>query len=361
MRVLAVSGDAGGAQCVHSVCVELRKRGAHLSALAYGPAVRIFGDGACPLPEQATTVEQAGDQLTSFQADALLLGTSINDREDEKTFLQAARSLGIPSLAVLDFWSNYHGRFATRPEPAPMDAVPDCLAVMDETARFDLEALGIPASVIAVTGQPAFDRLHESPPSIEACIELRRAIGCRPEERLVLFASQPFRELTAQTGMAPVPYDEVELARMVLAASRDLKARLWIRPHPRELPDKYEMLTNEGAILSKEGDSRHALHAADAIVGMSTVFLLEAAIIGKPVLSLQPGIQGEGPLPLRRLKLATLFTREVSLQSVRAWLATANCGSAPNPAPALATSLRPGAAIRVIIEIERLVTRRRNR
>ena len=40
----------------------------------------------------------------------LLAGTSFNDIGLEKRFTIRARELGIPSVALLDFWSNYAGR-----------------------------------------------------------------------------------------------------------------------------------------------------------------------------------------------------------------------------------------------------------
>ena len=356
MKVFVVSGDAGGAQCVHAVCHELRRRNAALEAWVYGPGHGVFQDGAKRLPEAPTSPEAAREMLSAFEPDVLLLGTSVNKREDEKVFLKSARTLGIPSIAVLDFWSNYHGRFATRPAPSPLDALPDRIAVMDGSAARDLEALGIPSDRIAVTGQPAFDRLHETPPSPGEIRSLRESMGCGSDQRLVLFASQPFRELATQHGMAPVPFDEIDLAQTVLASVHEIDACLWIRPHPREASAKFRPLADQGAIVATTGSSIQALHAADDVVGMSSVFLLEAGILGKRVLSLQPGVNDGGPLPLARLGLGTVITHHGCDAAIREWFTATPQTHERLPQPSDRAFL-PGAAARVVDEIEFLASR----
>ena len=88
----------------------------------------------------------------------LLTATSANGIDLEKLFLGAARRLGVPALAVLDFWSNYRQRFSDQRDN--LIYLPDRIAVMDEHARTEMIAEGFAPELLSVTGQPAFDALE---------------------------------------------------------------------------------------------------------------------------------------------------------------------------------------------------------
>jgi len=323
MKVFAIAGDPGGAQAVMAVVRELRGQQEEVITAGYNAAADIFAP-ADHVFEEAATFDDALYLLEQERPAVLLCGTSVNGRDDEKTFINAARQLGVPSLAVLDFWSNYAARFTTRPPDGPFDALPDVIAVMDESAAEDLRGIGIDAKFIHVTGQPAFDRLHTETPPAAKLAALRAQIGCPPERHLILFASQPCSEIATKAGYAVLPYDEREIVEIFCA---ELKAHaaadelfLWIRPHPRETPGKFAQHASRHVFAGMAGDSALAQHAAEGVAGMCSVFLLEAALIGRPVLSLQPGETGLSPLPLDRLRLGTACMEKDIRPAIRRWL-----------------------------------------
>src|SRR5439155_26814133 len=103
----------------------------------------------------------------------------------ESRFVEAARTLAIPSIAVLDSWVNYAQRFPVRP---------DCIAVMDEHAKADLIAEGFDARALVVTGQPATDDLCAFSRAFDddQRRQWRNRLGAERDGLLVLFVSQPF-------------------------------------------------------------------------------------------------------------------------------------------------------------------------
>lgn len=357
MKVFAIAGDPGGAQAVMAVVRELRKQQETVITAGYNAGADILA----PTDHVFHEVTQFNDALClleQIRPDALLCGTSVNGRDDEKTFISAARQLGVPSVAVLDFWSNYAARFTTRPPDGPFDALPDVITVMDECAAEDLRGIGIDAKSIHITGQPAFDRLHEEAPPLSKRAELRTRIGCPSERHLILFASQPCSEIATKAGYAVLPYDERDI---VQTFCEEIKAHpaanelfLWIRPHPRELPGKFAQHDSSCIYAGMAGDSVLAQHAADGVAGMCSVFLLEAALIGKSVLSLQPGETGPSPLPLDRLRLGTACLDKNIRPAIRQWLDQWHGITRVEIPPAGGALRTPDASHHVVEELRRL-------
>jgi len=301
IRVLAVCGDPGGGNAIAPVLTRLAAaRDARLRVFAYAESMAVLGRHGVDfivLPN-GTSIETARNELRSFGADLVLMSTSRNALNHERKFIAAAHEAGIPSLAVLDFWSSYTERFSDG-EMSPRD-LPDMIAVMDEEARAAMVGLGFPVERIVVTGQPAFDGLAGD----FACFDRdrRRAIraswGADDKASVVLFASQPLRDLygPGKESNRSLGYDEREVLGLLVAVIRALavvSGRRWIvavRRHPREkaTPLLQQSVSRVTIVPDESANQYHAALAADLVVGMSSILLLEAAYLGCRVLSLQP-------------------------------------------------------------------------
>src|SRR5579871_3003695 len=118
--VLAVSGDPGGASALAPVMEFLRVSGrARIEARAYRQARTVWQKRGLPFTELDERAEPAFPE----DAQLLLTSTSLNGVDLENRFTAAARVRGIPSLAVLDFWSNYRRRFG--PGEDALENLPD--------------------------------------------------------------------------------------------------------------------------------------------------------------------------------------------------------------------------------------------
>lgn len=279
IRVLACAGDAGGAEAVAPVVARLwATPGVVVEAWAYGPAVEVFarhGLAATPPRDPRAAVATA---------DAVLLGTSVGGPEHEKGLASAARDAGVPSLAVLDYWSSYDRRFG--------GSAPDVVAVIDERMGAELVASGFHPERVVVTGAPQHERLLLLEPLEDGRrAALRERAGAGPDDRLVLFASQPVREVYG----GGLGYDEqTVLAGLGAAlAHAPVATRLVVRPHPREAdPARLP----PGAVTVRDDVPYDWARAADLVCGMTTALLLEAAMLGCVTLSLQPGLTGADTL-----------------------------------------------------------------
>ncbi|HYR11424.1 MAG TPA: hypothetical protein VEQ60_26820 [Longimicrobium sp.] len=293
------------------VLLALRNSGRYdLRVAAYRHALAAWSAAGLDPEPLDEGMDDAGAARLLAGADLLLCATSHNGVDLEKRLIAAARGVGIPSLAVLDFWSSYALRFADADGRRAF--VPDRVAVPDETARTGMLEAGFDPARLVVTGQPAFDALAAVRAGFtpERREEVRAALGVRPGERMVLFLSQPLRAVFgAEEGSPHFPgYTEdgvlARLAAALEAAARRRGERvaLVVRPHPREDPASF-VLPPPGAVrtlVSAEGDGREAALAAELVAGMHTVLLVEASLLGCVVLSLQPGLRGADPLPTNR-------------------------------------------------------------
>ncbi len=227
----------------------------------------------------------------------MVFGSSVRDTVP----LEAARRLratGAVAVHVLDNWSSYGYRLAPVGR-APF--LPDLYCVMDEAARRAAESDGVPAGVLRVTGQPALGDLAAvaKAAGAEDIAATRARWGIDGDRRALLFVSEPAE--ADQGADASNPHFRGYTERQVLARlCRSLQAHaselaLLVLAHPRQphgpLREAWERSRGRlgGGVLPGT-PGRRAVLAADGVVGMASILLYEAWLLGKPSASLQPGL-----------------------------------------------------------------------
>ena len=325
--VISVCGDPGGAQAIAPVIKVLEaERRVDVVNYAYNEGVDILRRHdikSTSLPNQidASWVLQ---RLQEDKAVLLLTGTSHNGLNREKLFIRSARHLGIRSMAVLDFWSNYAVRFSD--EQGNLIYLPDVIAVMDERARREMMADGVPGENILVTGQPAFDALahYRQQFSVVRKLAIRESLAVRDDDLLVLFASQPMRKLygSDESDPAYLGFDEASVLHAVINALDAISQKshrrttLLIRPHPRETAAEYSHYQSDkiNVVVAMQGESRDYVIASDLVIGMNTALLVEACYLGCLVLSLQPGLRKADTLPTNAWGVSLSVCREEEIR-----------------------------------------------
>ncbi len=208
-----------------------------------------------------------------------------NSPRSEQAALEAAHALGVPSVAVLDLFARPGDAFAAR------SVRPTRVCVLAPAVAEQLRAAGWEESRLAVTGNPAFDSLHQ-PAARQQAAELRRRWQIdwgRDPGRLVLLATQP--EVRAHPDSPWPAGDALPLA--MEAATRDWvrqrpQASLVVRHHPNHwhrLPRAADTPQVHVSVASQQ-PVEGLLLAADAVVVQTSTVGLQAAVAGRPVLSL---------------------------------------------------------------------------
>jgi hypothetical protein len=302
-RVFFVCHHPGGANAILPVLIALRDRGGYcegmVSQLSQGVLSSCFP--STYLMDDRVREDFAIDTIRKFNPDLVVLGTS--EPEDlvlgkpEAVFAFVAQKQKIPSISVLDFWSGYRARFSL-PGSVHLDALPDAICVMDERAKEKMVAEGFPDKLLFVTGNPYWDHLGRVKRELD-CVNrqvLKRGMGI-VGRKLILFISQPLSGLRNWHGQ----YDEhkalEKLSESVALVCEGDEVDLWVKPHPREDKAALSEAIRSSGIRARVMDAGEEAYrtgrAADLIIGMFSMLLVEFALLGLPVVSFQPVVKSE--------------------------------------------------------------------
>ncbi len=314
--IVVVAGDPGPAAALSPVIGRLRERGGSpLAVLAYGQALALWrGQGFAPRALADDGWPESADRLLGdMDAGLVVCGASVNRLNLEQHFIDAARRRGVPSLSLLDFPTNYRARY--QDAEGRLAHLPDRIAVGDADCAREMAQIGFPAERLRVVGWTGLDALagFREKWTPEARQTLRQGLGLAANDLLVLFVSQPLRELyehPSLRGRGP-GYDEHQVLALLLAGLEGLapdlarqgrRLHLLVRTHPRERADKFREVRGRDVRLipSPGGQALAEAAAADLVVGMNSMLLLQACHLGQLVLSLQPGLQGPDCLHTNR-------------------------------------------------------------
>jgi hypothetical protein len=223
--------------------------------------------------------------------DVVVVTPLVTDASRETDVVKAARALGVPTVLAVASWDHLTTKGMIRERV-------DRVLVWNETQRDEARDLHFydPANV-EVTGAQPFDKWFMRKPSTD------RAEFCR---RAGLPDDRPFVLFVGSTASISAPHAEVRFVRdwvERLRASADPAVReagVLVRPHPfnTEAWRTADLAEIEGlAVFPRDGanpvdDADRAvyfdsLYHSGAVVGINTSAMIEAAIIGRPVLTVQ--------------------------------------------------------------------------
>ena len=300
MRTWVAARDAGAANILLPVIRNLRERSIQLRLFAEGPALRIFQQGGAAVEQvPADPAERErflNERWKEAPPDSLLLGTSWG-RSIEKDLLRFGQRTGVPALSVVDHWSNYRERFV---EQDGRVNLPSQISVMDEIALEQAVAEGLPREILRIAGQPhlqALAAMARDAGLLEQAGQLRANwLGEKPA-RLVLFASELFSDDFRKGTPHDRGYDEIDALEGLARALRIVEGRdgrrlkLVVKLHPKEDRNRFRsgpLARDRGFTLAQSEPPWACLLAADAVVGMTSMLLVEGALLGRLAVSYQP-------------------------------------------------------------------------
>jgi len=321
--IMVLCGDPGGASGVAPVVKLLTaEKGLRVLTYAYNEAAAIWDNLGIDhenLPNDFSQ-EEAESLLRKPGIRLLFTGTSVNSVDLEMVFIRAAAQTGIPSLSLIDFWTNYTRRFSQ--DGKSLTHVPDKIAIMDEYAFDEMVQEGFDPMKLVITGQPAFDDLADWRRDFSSVRrdEIRQELGIREGQRFILFASQPLTSLYGTDNIQEeyLGFDEWTVLGTLIQKLEEINLEvganihLVVRPHPREEISLFRDFSSQviPITLVESGSARSQVMAANLVVGMNTELLVEACYLGCITLSLQPGLRHPDRLPTNRLGFSRAVYQE---------------------------------------------------
>lgn len=316
--------DPGGANALTPVILSVK---GEYRAIVFGKdyAIEYFRRSGITCEDirdhcQIIDEKSMADLLEIVDPDLLFTGTSSDDYT-EKYLWTAAKKVGIDSVALIDSWVNLGIRFSQYSlsdvsfylENKDIKYLPDYILVMDDYSKQEMISEGIPESIIYVTGQPYLEYIQKRIlQTAEKDVKTYRAnIGCKKNTKLIVYASdnisKDFKDTDDEMYWG---YNEKSIFTYIFNALNDFYLGgkdfiLLIRPHPKEDMEFWEKVVsnNSGMKLIVERDTAGdiIIKAADLVISMQSMFLIEAALAHKEIMSLQIGLKRQEPLILSKL------------------------------------------------------------
>jgi hypothetical protein len=246
-------------------------------------ALLVLVDRAVPPPPQVVRY------LDEVRPDVLVVGDNGRPGSRLSSYVVAAQARGIPAALAVATWD-----FLTTRQRTP--TVPDALIVWNRRQVEEAVSLhGIPRERVVVTGAPGFDDWFNWQPR-EADV-FRRRVGLPSDRPHLLWVGGALR---------PSSRTEAEYAAEWLAALRASehaslrKMPVLLRPHPRRI-DQWRAVdfsrfadtvvwpsgSRTMPIASEQkADFFDSIYHSVAVVGLNSSAMIEAAIVGRPVLAI---------------------------------------------------------------------------
>jgi hypothetical protein len=299
IRALFASGDVGGARAILPIIERCVEEGVdaefvdngHISKEAPSHLLRIS-------PKLIGSREQFEKYFLKRDIKVFIFASSLQDRI-ALTLARWMKAHHVPVIHVLDHWNSYQSRMETDGMPA---FIPDHYAVMDSIAFEAAAEAGIDESILQITGQPALSNLAGE--FAQWKTKKDRSIlnreGFDPSKRLISFISEPVEHDQGATLETPGyrGYTEKDVIRrfceILQPFAKDIQ--IAILPHPREEQEALAELwhAHKGALFGKVlnlNRGRDGVFMSDGVSGMGSVLLYEAWLLGKAVISIQPGLR----------------------------------------------------------------------
>lgn len=300
MHVAAAIEDPGAANGLIGLTDALAEKRVDLKIYATGPAVTY-----------APTVELAVKPFKSLKLpfgtgeppSAILTGTSENPKSPVFDVTAAALAADIPSFGFVDGPANAEYRFRGNTDYALAHA-PEFLLVSDPAAKDAFVGLGVNPAKIDVVGHPAMDRVRARRVWLD--FEGRGKVRARlfpeidPARPLVMFLAETSDGLDPSQFRRSSDYTldgrggrdgrtEICLEETIDAlAGAAPEAALVLKLHPKNVAATFEPYAADLAAVGIGVDPLEAVYAADLVIGMTSVLLFEAAVMGRPTIAVTP-------------------------------------------------------------------------
>jgi hypothetical protein len=294
LDILIFVEDPGAANMAMDLPDLLNSQGCRTQLLAMNHAVLYLRVRQVKFSTIAADMD-AGVLLDSCNPRLLVIGTSENPDSIGLDLIDQARLRNIPSIALVDMACNAERRFRGRGFQA-LNHPPDQLIVPDTTTKDSFLRLGYPNENILNFGNPQYDRAWRCRRELEGAGRSKFEHRKRPRW---VFVAEGFDLLNPGASLRSPEYtllgrgDTDWRTGIVLEEILDQVANLHISPeivvrlHPKSIKEDFSQWADEVSF----DDSINPLLCvweADVVLGMTSMLLLEAAILGRPVLSILP-------------------------------------------------------------------------
>lgn len=302
---------------------------------------RLFADGHARdyLKQRGLNSEmfdngmQTQEILENVRPLLLIVGTSENPETLGFQLIEEARLRKIESVVLIDAPGNADYRLRGKTDN-PLAYAPDWLVVPDDWTKASYVELGFPPERVIICGHPHNDYVRECGAKflLENMNVQRKKLfpDVQNGQKILVFASE------ISSGLNPEQYlisDEYTLKgrgqnhdrtsiviEEFLDALKSVNPRpyLVLRLHPKNTVDELSQFLDDFDQISVNEPPLELIYFSDLVIGMTTILLFEAALLGKKTLSIVPRSKEEDNLPSIRAGMTTCVSTRSELRTVLA-------------------------------------------
>jgi hypothetical protein len=311
--VLLLVEDPGAANVIIPLLPCLKEEGILFQVGGRGPAESYLNHRQI---EYFSLTNQSAEEIINCHTPRLVLvGTSENRDSICLDVIETCRKAGITTIGLIDQMANAEYRFRGRSNSA-LTYSPDCLFVPDEETTSAYTELGFDSGSIFISGSPHIDlvraRASELASEGRANVKARIFPNLELDKTVIVFLCE------CDTGLAP---DQYMRSNDYLLSGRGTNHRrsaivleefldsiqaggiipapyIVLRLHPKNNIDELVAYLGEVDYVSSGGSPLELVYAADAVVGMTSIVLVESLILGTPTISITPRLIEKTWLPM---------------------------------------------------------------
>ncbi len=315
LKIIAACQDVGGCNAIYPVVCSLRASGYKVNLYASSYSAKMLKKKNAGFREiEKKDFDNVHAIFDGVRPDIVLLGTSLGFSLED-ALVEESRKRRIKTIAVFDSWFNYSLRFTDTVNRKNLRYLPDYICVSDDFVQAQMQKENIPEERIVVTGNPYFDDLGREAKKYtrQDKSKLLARYGVSADTVVVSFFSQAIDKSfgTDSRSKSFLGYTQFEALKILLSAlkkfNNESKILLIIRPHPKEAISAYAEFSQDNGYLrvavSNREEPRKIIALSDIVCGMFSLMLVEAYLMKRNILSIQPNLKVENPLILSRLGL----------------------------------------------------------
>jgi hypothetical protein len=228
------------------------------------------------------------DYLKSINADLICITPYIVTQYGQTDLIKAAKWLSKPVVFLVGSWDNLTSKGAVQVQP-------DCTLVWNEVQRDEAYNYhGLPKDLVKIVGAARFDDFWDRKVEIDQATYCRE-YGLDPQKLVITYLGSSNLISGDEKIFVQRWIDGLRASRKPILVS----ANVLLRPHPKFAKgwkDSFSHQTNVAVVISSESvvsalnnDSSlfHCLFHSAAVIGANTSAELEAAIVGKPIFTIE--------------------------------------------------------------------------
>ena len=293
-RILTFAEDSGAANAINAINTILRPEKFEVKNWATGAAQLSFLKASIDFCSPPTT-GLAGISSGELP-DLVIVGTSENPQSIGLEIINQAKKLSISTFGVVDQGMNIENRFRGNDDD-PLKYLPKKILVPDEFTRNGFVKIGVDNEKIIVTGYTTQLLVTEWLAKASASLDPSSAASDFLE---VIFIAEGYDRINLENSIKNEQFtlhgesgssfrSVIVMEELLRAVKRcDANTKLTVRLHPNSSFDDFKPAIGDFDSIAEEKHPYESVLKADLVVGMTSMLLFEAHLLGLPTLSILP-------------------------------------------------------------------------